>query len=422
VAPSVPDVASAPATALASAPLAAASAPKRPAPKRAPAPAPEPGFLESLTGNPWVLPAAAGLVALLAGLGVMRLRRRKQDGAAETSFIESKLQPDSFFGVSGGQRVDTRDGANSSSSSLSYSLSQLDAIGDVDPVAEADVYLAYGRDLQAEEILKEALRSDPGRVAIRSKLLEVYAKRADTKAFESQARQLMEQTGGEGEEWDKAVELGRSIDPANALYGGEGRVMAVDIDTSSEPPPDLREDFGAASARAEEPATEEPQPFGEVLLDTAPANLDIDLGAPSSLAGIEQTRPLETASSPFDTGSGDLSTIKAGPPADSGLDLPMLDLPHEPADTGPATAPSTFDFGDLSLDLGAPKEPDSTVPGGLPAEDIDADDPLARKLELADEFRRIGDMEGARDLLEEVVSKADGALQARAQAMLDDLE
>ena len=42
-----------------------------------------------------------------------------------------------------------------------YSPSQLDAAGDVDPVAEADVYLAYGRDLQAEEILKEAAASQP---------------------------------------------------------------------------------------------------------------------------------------------------------------------------------------------------------------------------------------------------------------------
>lgn len=436
---SAPPAAAAPASAAvaaASAPVAASVAAARPAPKRAPvpAPAPEPSFFESLTSNPLVLPAAAGLVALLAGLGVMRLRRRQQDGAAETSFIESKLQPDSFFGVSGGQRVDTRDGANSSSSSLSYSLSQLDAIGDVDPVAEADVYLAYGRDLQAEEILKEALRSDPGRVAIRSKLLEVYAKRADTKAFEAQARQLMEQTGGEGEEWDKALELGRSIDPANALYGGEGRVVAVDIDTSSEPPPDLREDFGAKPAAQvdEEPAVEKTQPFGEVLLDTAPADLDldIDLGAPSSLVGVESTRPLDTARGLLDTAPGDLRS--PAPPSlkvpelstDNSLDLPMLDLPQgEPErDTGPTTAPSTFDFGDLSLDLGAAKEAESTVRGGLPAEEIDESDPLARKLELADEFRRIGDMEGARDLLEEVVSKADGALQARAQAMLDDLE
>lgn len=428
---SVPEAAASPAASAPDAVAAAVPAPvaSRPVRKRVapPPPAPEPSFLESLSGNPWILPAAAGLVALLAGLGVMRLRRRQQDGAAETSFIESKLQPDSFFGVSGGQRVDTRDGA-SSSSSLSYSLSQLDAIGDVDPVAEADVYLAYGRDLQAEEILKEALRSDPGRVAIRSKLLEVYAKRADVKAFDAQARQLLEQTGGEGEDWDKAVELGRSIDPANPMYGGEGRVMAVDIDTSSEPPPDLREDFGQPARLEPEPAAQKTQPLvGEVLLDTAPGNLDIDLGAPSQLIGVESTRPLDTASGMLGGTVPDLPTLPdepASPPvAQSLADLPPLDLPPETErDTGPATAPSTFDFGDLSLDLGETKEPQSTVRGELPADEIDDADPLARKLELADEFRRIGDMEGARDLLEEVVGKAEGALKTRAQAMLNDLE
>ena len=396
-----------------------------------PAPVQEPSFLESLTGNSLVLPAAAFLVALLGGWAWVRPRRRRQDGAAETSFIESKLQPDSFFGVSGGQRVDTRDGA-SSSSSLSYSLSQLDAIGDVDPVAEADVYLAYGRDLQAEEILKEALRSDTGRLAIRTKLLEVYAKRADTKAFDGQARQLLEQTGGEGEDWEKAVELGRAIDPTNPLYGGEGRVVAVDIDTSSEPPPDLREDYRPAGSEPESPV-EKTQPLvGEVLLDTAPGNLDIDLGSPSRISGIEPTRPLETASGMLDAGHTmpGLPTLPPSPPAPAPApagsveDLPTLDFRAEPAperDTGPPTSPSTFDFGDLSLDLGQ-KEEERTVRGGLPAEEIDDTDPLARKLELADEFRRIGDMEGARDLLEEVVSKAEGALQARAQAMLNELE
>ena len=80
--------------------------------------------------------------------------------------------------ASGGQRIDTRD-ASGAPSSMSYSLSQLDAIGDVDPVAEADVYLAYGRDLQAEEILREALRVNPDRTAIHLKLLEIHAKRRD---------------------------------------------------------------------------------------------------------------------------------------------------------------------------------------------------------------------------------------------------
>ena len=50
-----------------------------------------------------------------------------------------------------------------------------------------------------------------------------------------------------------------------------------------------------------------------------------------------------------------------------------------------------------------------------------SDNPLERKLELAEEFRQIGDMEGARDLLEEVIAKADGALKSKAQGMLDHL-
>ena len=78
--------------------------------------------------------------------------------------MESRIQPDSFFGASGGQRIDTANSEMTSTggSSMAYSPSQLDAGGDVDPVAEADVYLAYGRDLQAEEILKEAIRHNPG--------------------------------------------------------------------------------------------------------------------------------------------------------------------------------------------------------------------------------------------------------------------
>ena len=54
-------------------------------------------------------------------------------------------------------------------------------------MAEADVYLAYGRDQQAEEILREALRTHPDRLAVHSKLLEIHAKRRDNKAFENAA-------------------------------------------------------------------------------------------------------------------------------------------------------------------------------------------------------------------------------------------
>ena len=220
-APAASNPAEAPPEASASASVAPVSPPApvvAPTPATEPAAADEPGFLDSLFDiNPLYLAGGAGVVLALLGFGVYRARRAKLD-TGETSFLESRLQPDSFFGSSGGQRIDTREAAAGAPSSMSYSLSQLDAIGDVDPVAEADVYLAYGRDLQAEEILKEAMRSSPERLAIRTKLLEVYAKRRDTKGYELLATQLFSLTGGKGEDWQKAQELGLQIDPDNTLY------------------------------------------------------------------------------------------------------------------------------------------------------------------------------------------------------------
>ncbi|WP_246498822.1 FimV/HubP family polar landmark protein [Ideonella paludis] len=427
---SVPSVSVPPAPVVASAPVAPASAASSTAVAAAPA-APsgvsEPTFLESLTNNDYVLPGAVGVVALLAGLGLMRLRRRSQEGS-ETSFLESKLQPDSFFGVSGGQRVDTRDGANSAaSSSLSYSLSQLDAIGDVDPVAEADVYLAYGRDLQAEEILKEALRTDPNRSAIRLKLLEVYAKRADVAGFESQALLLRDAIGESGDDWPKAQEMGRGIDPGNPLYGHDGG-GSVDLDTSMEPLGDLRDSPPTQPATDFMPAAEEP---AARLSDDMDIDLDIDLDTPPENTGLEATRPADPDMMlGLDTAA---SKPAPAPVADTKpSDLPDLDLslelPDAPASVSPAPD-SGFDFGDISLDLDPVKEDAGATPSQLPdapqapevSESDDADDPLARKLELADEFRRIGDIEGAKDLLDEVIAQASGPMKARAQTMLGEL-
>lgn len=428
VAASAPAVVAA-ASAAASRPAARASAPLAPPPAAEP-----PGFIEQLLDSPIVLPLAGVLVAVLGGLGLYRLRSRRPPNASETGFHESRLQPDSFFGGTGGQRVDTRDAQNSGQSSMSYSLSQLDAIGDVDPVAEADVYLAYGRDLQAEEILKEALRANPTRLAIRLKLLEVYAKRRDTKGFEQLAVQLYAETKGAGEDWGKAQELGRGIDPDNPLYQPGGAPAHVEDGPELRPEPMNASTLpqtalpsGAHAAAAAHLATDAMRGGGP---DTGPVSgfdlaLDLDLDAPEPVSpnamAATQAMPASIEQAPL-TMDFDISSrgTRTAPPApDLNFDLSSMGgLSATPAT--PATASTDLDF-----DFGEPTQPGETNPDhvgqALEALGDDEGDPLMRQLELADEFRQIGDTEGAREVLQELVQRATGPLRDKAQAMLNEL-
>ena len=431
VAPPVPGPASA---VVATAPIAATPPAVKPAastvaavkpgsrPGSAKAPVEEPGMLGSLMDdNPLALGLGGLALALLAAFGIYRYAKRAKKDSGETSFLESRLQPDSFFGASGGQRIDTRD-AGGTSSSMTYSLSQLDAIGDVDPVAEADVYLAYGRDLQAEEILKEAMRSSPERLAIRTKLLEVYAKRRDTKGFELLATQLFALTRGEGEDWAKAQQLGAEIDPDNPMFQ-PGGVPTEPVLRGGE----IVEPLGASTLP--QSVVPVPSQFGHSLpapptTDSAFGELDLDLdnpdiGNPTSPGGLDSTQafPPEPGahSESFET-----STHK----------MPLV--PNEiEAQPDKRDEPLPFDMSGFSIDLDKPPatsfgaEP-TAVPAfaetDLPAIDGDGtQDPMVRKLELAEEFRQIGDKDGARDLLREVLAKASGATRSKAQSMLDDL-
>jgi pilus assembly protein FimV len=467
-----------------SAPAKAASvAPKAMVP--VPLPVPEPSFVDNLFENPLLPAGAAGLLALLAALGVYKARQRKQASQLDSDFTGRSLA-DSFAGSSGGQNVDTRDSLTTGSSMV-YSPSQLDAVDDVDPVAEADVYLAYGRDLQAEEILKDALRTDPQRMAIHHKLLEIYAKRPDAKSYESIATLAFNLTDGSGSDWEKVCEKGLAIDPDNALYlpGGQPltepavapgeaasrqAVRDTTPDYASETTQafsapvtmsadlDLDLDFSAEEHTPQSAATAEPAPELEPDLalpkltlseDGAPDlalpdhnHADLNLDATQALDVLEASRPVETIETMRPTepaGLDEVDELDHPVPTEpeilpgsmfGSLDfsVPQPEPEPEPEPTlqtqvpspEPAAAAATddmmnFDLGSLSLDLG--EEP-VTEPGAFIDETID---PLETKLALADEFRAIGDDDGARALIEEVLSEATGDLKAKAQSALNKL-
>lgn len=466
VAASMPQATASAPAATASAPVETASAPaKKPvvtAPVPAPAPIEEPSLIDELIDNPMTPLAAGGLVALIAGLGFWRVRQRKKNAAqVDSSFLESRLQPDSFFGASGGQHIDTTSeiSGNGTASSMVYSPSQLDAADDVDPVAEADVYLAYGRDLQAEEILKEAAKNTPGRLAIHTKLLEIYAKRKDTRSFETSATQAFKIAGHASQDWGRICEMGLSIDPKNPLYQPGGIPEGAGASDTAPSPADstmrINVPVQSAAATAAAPAAAAPAAGLDLDLD-----LDFSLDDEPSSAISDVTGGNAQPVSYVQTvkmGAESAAAPQANSTADNGLDFNMpstpatgalepvvpslpsisLDLDTPPDAAGnalqfdatspiPVEVPSSptpaadhegmleFDLGSLQMGLDAPAQPTQ-------APSMEGEDPLETKLALAEEFVSIGDEDGARALIEEVLSEATGATREKAQRALSQL-
>lgn len=394
--PAEPAKLDAPKTADAAKPATPPKAATKPAPKKAPPPA-EKSFTDELLDNPLYLALIGGGILALGGGAFLFMRRRRQ--AAEygpasgmTSTFPSDLKVDTATGKSGGGLVDT---GNSSF------LTDFDKTGpgtidtdEVDPVAEAEVYIAYGRDAQAEEILKEAMARDKSRPEIAVKLLEIYHARKSATAFEKVARDLHASVGESHPLWQKAAAMGSQIDPANPLYaaaiGGAAAAYVAPSAPAPAPKPDLDVDTSTANA-----------PAPDFNLDTAapvPA-LDFDLAPPSAAP----LAPAPAAAEP---------PKEEKPAFDfdiSGLDFPSTSKPAESA--APAATPS-MDLADLSLDAPAVAGGDAAGGGG---------EAVGTKLELAKAYLEIGDKDGAREILQEVAKEGSAAQKEEAEKLISSL-
>ena len=296
---------------------------------------------------------------------------------------------------------------------------------EVDPIAEADVYMAYGRDAQAEEILKEALQKDANRIPVHAKLLEIYAQRKDTQAFEQTALKLKSLTNGAGPEWDKAAALGRSIDPRQrplrrrrrrARWPRLRRGSACGAAAAA---PTLDFDLGGARQ-----APDRPRP--DISLDAAPKT-----PRPPASTSISARR-----STPKHRGRND---DRRSPDATRRAAHRLQPRPRQPTREAGTGAPRRrggrvgadgggLDF-DLNLDLGDSRdgEPKSDArrgrpfvdqprprrSAGAPAAPTASTDPkwqeVATKLDLAKAYEEMGDKDGARELLSEVMKDGDAA-------------
>lgn len=404
------------------APAPVASAPQpQPAPKKLPAikPAtkpveapPEPGLMSFIMDNlPLVGGGAAAL--LLGGLLVAQRRKKKVvKPVAEPSILGVPSEPaHSMFAETGGQSVDTNNSVFNSS--FAPSASQLDT-NEVDPVAEADVYIAYGRDAQAEEILKEALRTHPERYPVRLKLLEIYAARKDQRAFETQAAELYSMTRGQGDEWAQAAALGLTIDPLNPLYQhtaapsgpvpsteelGQQALLSKELDDVFSAPDPLPTPTAALAGEpldfsqhfADAMATAQPAPAPVTNApSTEPAPMEDDHVLDFDLGGLA-FEPVEPASVPAPQAAAE-PVADLGGVHDLDFDMTAFEKPAAPAEPAVALDKTEHDPLDFSFDM------DFAAPAANPVPQLEAhtdDDLLAPAAGVAASTAAAADIEMA---------------------------
>jgi pilus assembly protein FimV len=412
---------------------AAAPAPKpQPAAQPKPKPVPatqqrEPELMDEIlaaASDPLYLGAGGALV--LGGLAFWMVRRRRVGaGRSDSPPIAPKLE---MAAAGAGAAAVTGDTAEETTARTPAATS----IDDVDPLQEAEVYIQYGRDGQAEEILKEALARNPGREDVQLKLLEVYAGRKDKDAFGKVAADLSRRTGGAGGNWLKAAAMGFALDPANQLYeAGQGAAtdtVVRPVGTSS----DVDLDLGGGG--------DLPRISTDIMLDAgaveaATAITDTAIQLPSeAAAGVKKAPaavmpdftlevPSAGAVAQTDVALEPVAPSRGSNVIDFHIDLPKAEEPvtvvsdSEAASAGDAA----LDFKIEGLDFELERGPQTVPAGGGGGEKDGQWYDVQTKFDLAKAYQEMGDRDGAREILREVVKEGDAEQKAQATKLLESL-
>jgi len=267
-----------------------------------------------------------------------------------------------------------------------------------DVVAEADIYIAYGKFDQAEEMLIKALGKDGRDEDVRLKLLEVYSTQGDAESFDPHYAKL------------RAFASPSSIDRAEMLRSNIPNVAEFDessfdiSDVTNMPTLDATEREAEVSLSVESEAAASEEDLDDLSLDLDLGDMDSDEGIDN---GFELDLAGETAGNALDLPSGraeegaldldlDLDLSETGDSLDLELDLPD-DESHtlradETVDVGDLSGDSDFDLEDSSgdelsgalsidVDLPASGTNDADEFGDLDLELGDLDDSLSSSLD-----------------------------------------
>jgi len=433
-------------------------------------------------GGLWKVLAGLG-VLLAAGVGLLFMRRRRADEEFEISMLSIESNSHSV-----GNSATTQDSASMSMSHTASVASEAgvnadketsfltvysdsDAVvqaDEVDPVAEADVYIAYGRDEQAEEVLLDGVVSHPDRIDIKQKLLSLYHKRQNTEGFERIAEELYSQRAAlTGDIWAQVCEMGKEVAPSNPLF----ELSGDDLNTAVEADSELLLEGGDISEVSIDvvPTDDDIVPSDEVSVEAGTVPMDNELSAGDDLTDhlddeshaekrseLEESLTIEDESEMvvgsladdesiqlinFDDGRSEISELNEVEidALEFGGDIPdSMDLSK--ADDNAVSAPKVDDDDDdlLDFDIEAAAlsddksddkqevEQEHSVGEVQEVSDLEIDpdyDEARTQYELAKVFVDLGDEDGARKILVELADNDENAddVQNDAKALLESI-
>ncbi|MEO4048220.1 FimV/HubP family polar landmark protein [Pseudomonas sp. CAU 1711] len=421
------------------------------------------------------------LLVLLIGLMVLSRRNAMKEAELQSSLAmedtadsfasDMGLPDDSFAGLGGDAGDETQ---------VRPQAEERVAPQTADALGEADIYIAYGKFAQAAELLRNAINDEPHRSDLRLKLMEVCAEQGDRAGFARQEQELRE-IGGAAGAVDQlkakypAMAAAAAGGAAAAAAASEDMDsfslddLALDEPASAEPAAGMDDAFDLSLDELDAGFDEPAKPAAaEASLDDLEldAGLDFDASAEPSSAPAEMDFDL-------DLGGGEATseTLSLGDDlADFSLDLDaeskpseaageedfMLSLDDEPAaasDEGGLDMPTDFDLsladetpaapaadsfsaqldavsaeldelgGGLADELPtAQPEASSSATAGLDVDDdfdfLSGTDETATKLDLARAYIDMGDSEGARDILDEVIAEGSEGQQQEARELI----
>ncbi|HEU5398242.1 MAG TPA: FimV/HubP family polar landmark protein, partial [Gammaproteobacteria bacterium] len=324
-----------------------------------------------------------------------------------------------------------------------------------DPMAEADFHMAYGLYDQAADVLRKALRQDPSRQDIEVKLLEVFFTAGDRDNFVNEAKKLRQAMGtAPSKEWESVAIMGRQVAPDEPLFTSSGAPTAgaVDIALETGGTDTVVSDLGDAFSHSAEPpvvahapAPAQAAPASDNLMDFSLPDLEPTTAVAPSIEAPAATPAADAGGMEFNLGDLNFEPTPAKKGGETKA-APSLgtDEPTVATDFG---TDSQVEFDKALNDLAAfvntnvPAQPEAEAAGEAPAvtglamDDASepapamaagADEPttgssigeIGTKLDLARAYIDMGDPDGAKSILAEVIGEGNAQQKQEAQELL----